>query len=117
MSVESGILRTRDGIAINIDFFERRDMVEIRALPGGASYIILYTKLLLLAVQSDGYLRYKGLKGSIEEELSDDLNEDEGKLRGTIKALIGHQLAVACGNGDYFLPEAAQDETDLFDRE
>lgn len=91
-------------------FFNRKDITEIRSLPGGATFVIIYMKMLAEAVNSKGYISYEGIGSTLEEEIALTLDEGEKAVRMTLTLLSKHDLVEDCGNGVYYFPEAAKGE-------
>ena len=96
------------GIKIGLDFFTRESTKKIRELPGGNDFVILYLRLLTIAVKGNGYVYYDGIGSTPVEELAAILHEDKKKVDYTIEWLRRANLVEERENGDYFFPEALE---------
>ena len=70
------------------DFFTSKRIKKLRNLAGGDTYTIIYLKMQLKALKSDGYLYFDGIMNDFAEELALDLDENEDDVRITINYLI-----------------------------
>lgn len=69
------------------DFFASLEMKKIRKIAGGDSYIIIYQKLMLLTVNTEGHYHLSGIEPTIEEELALIIDEDVDNVRIAINIL------------------------------
>ena len=90
------------------DFFSSKRIKKLRKLAGGDTYTIIYLKMQLLAMKTDGVIQYSGLENSFEEELALDLDEDSDNVRVTLNYLLSCGLAECSGGSDYFFPFAVE---------
>ena len=58
------------------DFFKSLRIKKLRNLAGGDTYTIIYLKLQLLSLNSEGVLQYKGIEKTFEEEIALEIDED-----------------------------------------
>lgn len=58
------------------DFFKSLRIKKLRRLAGGDTYTIIYLKLQLLSLNTEGVLQYKGLEKSFEEEIALEIDDD-----------------------------------------
>lgn len=58
------------------DFFKSLRIKKLRKLAGGDTYTIIYLKLQLLSLNSEGVLQYKGIEKTFEEEIALEIDED-----------------------------------------
>ena len=70
------------------DFFTSKRIKKLRNLAGGDTYTIIYLKMQLKALKSDGYLYFDGIMNDFAEELALDLDENEDDVRITINYLL-----------------------------
>ena len=68
-------------------FFNQTSMKYIRKLPEGEKITIIYLKLLLASLKTDGYIYLEGLFPTIEEELALHLDEELMSVQFSIAAL------------------------------
>jgi len=70
------------------DFFTSKRIKKLRNLAGGDTYTIIYLKMQLKALKTDGYLYFDGIMDDFAEELALDLDEKEDDVRITINYLL-----------------------------
>ena len=87
------------------DFFTQKAIKKLRKIAGGDTFTIIYLKMMLIAMKSDGKLYHEGIENNFHEELALELDEDEENVNLTITYLINHGLMVESQN-EYFLPES-----------
>ena len=58
------------------DFFDFKGVKKLRKLAGGDTYVIIYLKMLLRSLKTDGILEYTGIEKDFASELALDLDED-----------------------------------------
>lgn len=75
-------------------FFDQILIKKLRSLPNGSDCVIIYQKILELALDTDGTLIFSEITGSIEDELSLELNENKDNVRSVIDFLINSNLLI-----------------------
>lgn len=76
------------------DFFENKEIKKLRQLAGGDTYTIIYLKMLLKSMDSEGKLFYEGIDDTIAEEIALDINESADDVQVTIGYLVKKNLMV-----------------------
>ena len=84
------------------DFFDSKRIKKLRNL--GADYVIIYLKMQLKALKTNGYLYFTGIEESIAGEIALDIDEDTDKVQLTLSYLQASGLIETQDNGDIFLP-------------
>lgn len=74
------------------DFFERKEVKLLRKLENGALYVLIYQKILLNALETDGEIYFDHLTDTPEEELALSINEEVEDVRNVLKFLFDKQL-------------------------
>lgn len=74
------------------DFFERKEVKLLRKLENGALYVLIYQKILLNALETDGEIYFDHLTDTPEEELAVSINEEVEDVRNVLKFLLDKQL-------------------------
>lgn len=87
------------------DFFTQKAIKKLRKIAGGDTFTIIYLKMMLLAMKSDGKIYHEGIENNFHEELALDLDEDKENVQLTITYLINHKLMEEYEN-EYYLPES-----------
>lgn len=70
------------------DFFSSKRIKKLRSIAGGDTYTIIYLKMQLKALKSDGYLYYDGVMNDFAEELALDIDENIDDVKVTISFLL-----------------------------
>lgn len=89
------------------DFFNSLRIKRLRKLAGGDTFTIIYLKMQLLSIVTEGHLKFKGIFDNFAEEIAEDINEEPENVSVTIQYLLGCGLLEQNGD-DYFLPYAAE---------
>ena len=95
-------------LKLKIDFFASKAMKKLRKIAGGDTYTIIYLKLLLLSVKTEGKLYYEGVEETFVEELALEIDEDVDNIIIVMKFLERQKLIEQGEENEYFLPEAAK---------
>lgn len=86
------------------DFFNSKRIKKLRRLAGGDTFTIIYLKMQLLAMKSDGILKWTGLEEDFASELALDLDEEPDNVRVTMNYLLSCGLAESSDNINFYLP-------------
>lgn len=86
------------------DFFTSKRIKKLRSIAGGDTYTIIYLKMQLKALKTEGYLYYDGFLGDFAEELAFDLDEEADNVRVTINYLLNVGLLETNDDKAYKLP-------------
>lgn len=89
------------------DFFKQKTIKKLRKIAGGDTFTIIYLKMMLVAIKSEGKIFHEGIETNFHEELALDLDEDEENVRMTINYLLNHGLMEESSN-QFYLPESVQ---------
>lgn len=92
-------------LKLHKDFFQRKEIKRLRKIAGGDTYTIIYLKMLLRSIMSDGKLYYDGLEDDFASELALDLDEKEENVQITIQYLFKSGLLEMCSDEEYYLPD------------
>lgn len=87
------------------DFFSQPRIKKLRRIAGGDTYTVIYLKLQLLSLRTDGVLFFEGIEESFAEELALTLDEDPENVSVTLRFLEAQQMLVQRDDGGYVLPE------------
>lgn len=94
-------------LKLHKDFFNSVRIKKLRAVAGGDTFTIIYLKLLLLSMDTDGVIEYQGVEDSFSKELALALNEDPDNVEICLKYLWSVKLAeIREESKEIFLPEA-----------
>lgn len=92
------------------DFFGSKRIKKLRTMENGDTCVVIYLKMQLKSIKSNGVLEFYGLEPTFEEELALDLDEDVECVKQTVKFLMDFGMLVASDDTEYFMP-FVQDNT------
>ena len=84
------------------DFFGSKRIKKLRNMAGGDTYLIIYLKLQLKAMKTDGVITYDHLEDNIADELALDLDENPDDIRATLIYLASCGLAESSDDSLFF---------------
>jgi predicted phage replisome organizer len=90
------------------DFFKSLRIKKLRRLAGGDTFTIIYLKMQLMTLKSDGILTYKGVEPTFAEELALDMDENADNVDITIRYLLSCGLLETSDDKEFFLPYAVE---------
>ena len=90
------------------DFFSSKRIKKLRRMAGGDTYLIIYLKMQLKAIKTDGILRWTGLESEFADELALDLDEQPDDVRMTLAYLMSCGLIETSDNVNFLLPYAVE---------
>lgn len=95
-------------LKLKTDFFSDKRIKKLRALERGDAYAMIYLKMLLQSIASDGVLTWTGLEDSAAAEFALDLDEDPAEVGATLDFLLRVGLAESEDGRGFFFPEAIE---------
>lgn len=63
------------------DFFRDKRIKKLRRIAGGDTYTVIYLKMQLLSIKTNGVLIYEGIEDNFAEELALELDEDTDNVK------------------------------------
>ena len=90
------------------DFFNQREIKKLRKIAGGDTFTIIYLKMQLLSIQSEGVLKFEGTEESLSEQLALELDEDEDNIKLTLAFLSQNNLIEQISDSEFLMPQATQ---------
>ena len=90
------------------DFFTSKEIKKLRRVAGGDTYTIIYQKMLLLAMKSDGILTWTGLEDTFGEELALELDEKTEDVEMTLFYLLKSKLAETQDDKQFYFPYSVE---------
>ena len=76
------------------DFFEDRFAKNLRRQAGGDTMLIVYIKMLLNALETNGFYYYEGIEEDLIQEIASDICENPDVVRNTCFYLISKNLMI-----------------------
>lgn len=92
-------------LKLHKDFFQRKEIKRLRKIAGGDTYTIIYLKMLLRSIMSEGKLYFDGLEDDFAAEMALDLDENEENVQITITYLLNSGLLEMRSDDEYYLPD------------
>ena len=86
------------------DFFTSKRIKKLRNMAGGDTYTIIYLKMQLLALKTEGVITWTGLEDNFAEELALDLDEKPSDVEMTLMYLLKTGLIETNDKQHFFLP-------------
>lgn len=90
------------------DFLSDKRIKKLRKIAGGDTYTVIYLKLMLSTLETEGIIEFEGIEKSLADEVALVLDEDADNVGVTLNFLINCGLLVDIGNNQYFLPSVAE---------
>lgn len=90
-------------LKLKTNFFDSKEMLRLRSIAGGDTYTIIYLKMLLLSLKTDGLLEYDGIDATQDEEIALLLRESLDNVKLTIAFLKRVGLLEVVNKNDFFL--------------
>ena len=90
------------------DFFSSKRVKKLRNMAGGDTYLIIYLKLQLKAMKTDGVITFDHLEDNIADELALDLDENPDDIRATLIYLTSCGLAETSDDMSLFFPYSVE---------
>ena len=88
------------------DFFQDKRIKRLRQIAGGDTYTIIFLKMQLKALRTDGYIYFDNVLDDFVEELALDIDESPDNVRFTIEYLLRVGLLEISPDGKtYYLTE------------
>ena len=79
-------------LKLKVDFFNGLKLKKLRKIAGGDTYLIIYQKLMLLTINTEGHYLYENIEPTIEEELAIVISEEVDNIKMTILFLKNVKL-------------------------
>ena len=92
-------------LKIKRDFFGQREIKKLRRLENGDTCVIIYMKMLTLALDQNNHIVFKRLEDTFEEDIALELDEDVEDVKRTFAFLEKHNLIECISEEEYFLPQ------------
>lgn len=86
------------------DFFDSKRIKKLRKMAGGDTYVIIYLKMQLKALKTDGMLEFTGVEQDFADELALDIDESPDDVRVVLTFLLAYGMCECSDNIHYYLP-------------
>lgn len=85
------------------DFFDHKEIKKLRQIENGDTYTLIYLKMLLASLSTDGKLYFDGYGDSFAEDLALTLNEKEEDVDATLSFLTQYGFITKVANDEYYM--------------
>lgn len=102
------IRKNKNYLKISPDFFERDVIKEIMKLPEGGKILVLYLRLLSIAVNEEGYVRYDHIGRTPVDEIASFLRENKKDMMYAVEMLRRYHLLKETEDGNYYFADAVK---------
>ena len=86
------------------DFFDSKRIKKLRKMAGGDTYVIIYLKMQLKALKTDGMLEFTGVEQDFADELALDIDESPDDVRVVLTFLLTYGMCECSDNIHYYFP-------------
>lgn len=90
------------------DFFRDKRIKKLRKIAGGDTFTVIYLKMMLSSLETEGIIEYEGVEDSFADEIALTLDEDADNVAVTVDFLIRSGLLLDIGNNQFALPFVAE---------
>lgn len=87
------------------DFFKSKSIKKLRKIAGGDTFTIIYLKMQLLSLKSEGKLFFENIEETFAQELALELDEEIENVEVTINFLQKHNLLEILTENQFILPQ------------
>ncbi len=87
------------------DFFLDPRIKKLRKIAGGDTYTVIFLKLMLMTVNSDGVLVHEGIEKNLSDELALKLDEDGKNVEATLIFMQNMQLLKEINPQTFDIPQ------------
>ena len=94
-------------LKLQSDFFQSLRIKKLRKLAGGDTYTIIYLKMQLLSIKTDGILTYTGVEEDLADEIALDIDEDPENVKVFLQYGLSCGLVENVDASHVYLPFAA----------
>ena len=90
------------------DFFLDPRIKKLRKIAGGDTYTVIFLKLMLMTVNSDGVLVHEGIEKNLSDELALKLDEDGKNVEATLIFMQSMQLLKEINPQTFDIPQVRE---------
>lgn len=87
-------------------YFNQISQKKMRKQPGGKDMQIIYLRMMLLSINTEGCIYYQGVYDTLAEELAEEFDEPVELIEKTLNYLIDNHMITVDDADSYYLPEA-----------
>ena len=90
------------------DFFNQREIKKLRKIAGGDTFTIIYLKMQLLSIQTEGILKFEGTEETLADQLALELDEEEDNVKLTLSFLHSNNLIEQISDSEFMMPKTVE---------
>lgn len=90
------------------NFFDQKLIKKLRKLAGGDTYTIIYLKMQLKSIKTNGILKFENYEKDLAEELALDLDEEVENVKMTLAFLERYDAIEQVNKSEFVLPEVLE---------
>ena len=91
-------------IKLKESFFSDVRIKKLRKLAGGDTFTIIFQKIMLLSLNTNGMIIYQGIESNLAKELALIMDEDEDNVQLTLSYLQQTNIMVEEHNNNFNIP-------------
>ena len=95
-------------LKLNEGFFRDKKIKKLRKIAGGDTYTVIYLKMQLLSLKTNGKLFFEGVEDNFVEEVALEIDEDVDNVKVTIAYLMNNGLLEEVEEDAYILPQTIE---------
>ena len=95
-------------LKLNEGFFRDKKIKKLRRIAGGDTYTVIYLKMQLLSLKTDGKLFFEGVEDNFVEEIALDIDEEVENVKVTVAFLMSNGLLEEVEDDSYILPQTIE---------
>ncbi len=89
-------------------YFNQLEQKKMKRQPEGRNMQIIYLRMLLLCIDTDGFIFYQGVYDTIEEELAEEFDEPVELIQQTVNFLLSNNMVSTSEDNSLYMPEAVK---------
>lgn len=89
------------------DFYDQKEIKKLRKIAGGDTYVVIYQRIQLLSLKTDGLIYFDGIEDDLAGELALELDESEDNVRITLQYMSRFGLIREVGPNKYEITTVA----------
>ncbi len=91
-------------LKLHKDFFKSKEIKKLRKIAGGDTFVIIYLKMQLLSIETNGIIEYEEVEPTFAEELALELDEEEANVNATLLFLESMGMLKEVDSNNYSIP-------------
>lgn len=88
------------------DFFRSKEIKKLRKVAGGDTYTIIYQKMILLSIKSQGKIFFDGVEDNFADEIALEIDEEPDNVKMTLTFLINNKMVDVMSDNELVISEA-----------